>query len=143
MYMHGGEKILHFKVKIFILKKAVGKFKVKLPCVRASRIGPLGSRVIPARLLRFRLGADKSPAPSAQSLQPDRSDARPIGRLRRNPIRAALAFGAGVPGGVVAGGVNAPRRCGRLSPVQTLVVPATPSLHQTGERHILCNRLGN
>ena len=66
-----------------------------------------GKRVILARLLRFRLGADKSPAPSAQALHTGQSDALPIGRLRRNPIRAALAFGAGVPGGVVAGGVNA------------------------------------
>jgi len=28
-------------------------------------------------------------------------------------------------------------------PVQPLAVPMTPSLHQTGERRILCNRFGN
>ena len=37
-------------------------------------------------------------------------------RAVKNQIRAALAFGAGAPGDVVAGGVNEPRRCGRHSP---------------------------
>ena len=55
-------------------------------------------RVIRARLRRFRLGADKSPAPSTQALQPNPSDAPLCGRLRRDPIRDALALGAGVPG---------------------------------------------
>ena len=65
----------------------------------ASRIGPQRARVIPARLRRFRLGADWSPAPSAQALQSGRSDARPCGRLRRDPIRAAFAlFGVGCGG---------------------------------------------
>jgi len=93
------------------LKGVVGQFQAELPCVRASRIGPLGSRVIPARLRRYAGRSGYASTPARQALQPDRSDARPIGRLRRNPIRDALAFGAGVPGDVVAGGVNAPRRC--------------------------------
>ena len=42
-------------------------------------------------------GADKSPAPPIEALQTNRSDTRPIGRLRRNPIRDAHALGAGPP----------------------------------------------
>ena len=79
-------------------EKAWDQFKVQLLCVTASRIGPLGSCVKQVRLLRFRLGADRSPALSAQAWHTDLFDARPIGRLRRNPIRAALALGVGGPG---------------------------------------------
>ena len=42
--------------------------------------GPHGSNVIAARLLRLHLGADTYPAPSAQDLHTDHSDALPCGR---------------------------------------------------------------
>ena len=77
--------------------------------------------MILARLRRFRLGADKSPAPSAQALHTGQSDALPIGRLRRNPIRDALAFGAGEPGVVVAGGMNARADADGLPPCKHLL----------------------
>ena len=94
-------------------EKAWDQFKVQLLCVTASRTGPLGSCVKQVRLLRFRLGADRSPALSAQAWHTDLFDARPIGRLRRNgfdrltafgPIRTALALGVGGPGKQHVGG---------------------------------------
>ena len=54
--------------------------------------------MLSARLRRFRLGADNSPALSAQALQPGQFDEQPCGRLRRDPIRDAQALGAGPPG---------------------------------------------
>ena len=75
--------------------------------MRASRIGPQRLPVKLARLRRFRLGADNSPAPSSQALQPGQFDEQPCGRLSRNgfdkltafgPFRDAQAIGAGPPG---------------------------------------------
>jgi len=64
---------------------------------------PRRSLLTEAGLRRFRLGADKSPAPSAQALQPSRSDASLPGREpdprhgspfwgqdRRRPVRTGL-----------------------------------------------------
>jgi hypothetical protein len=50
--------------------------RVAVACVRRGS-GPHGSRRIPVRLLRFRLGSDTSPAPSVQALHTGRSAAFP------------------------------------------------------------------
>ena len=82
-------------------------------CV-ASR-GGMG-RVILARLRRFRLGADGSPAPSAQALQPDQADApHSAGKpeTRSNSRRRGVCL-EGYPGRLS----NAPRREERRRPVR-------------------------
>ena len=82
-------------------------------CV-ASR-GGMG-RVILARLRRFRLGADGSPAPSAQALQPDQADAphsdgepetRRTSRRRGRAWKAIPAGGRTPRAAKISGGLSA------------------------------------